>query len=350
MKALVLGAFGDLGVEERPDPTPGPGDLVVSVTATGICGSDIHGFTGDNGRRHPGQIMGHETVGRVHILGREVTSPAPGTVVTINPVLACGSCPACVAGRPQACAQPVVLGVKPDVPAAFAELVAVPARNVIPLPERMPAEHGALVEPLSVGYHAARRAGTIAGQCVLVVGGGPIGQACVLAALRLEAAVVAASEIDPGRRQLLAKLGAIPLSPGEDMPLDVAKALGGPATVVLDAVGSSNSLADAVKCSAPGGRIVLVGMAEPAITLPAYGISTEEREIAGSFCYSAAEFLETAQWAATVPERLNLLIQGRVGLDGAARAFQELAEQRSSASKILVFPHGVPAPVEKTQP
>jgi len=344
MRALVLRAFGDLRVEERPDPAPGPGDVVVAITATGICGSDIHGFTGDNGRRHPGQIMGHETVGRVRTLGPEVTGPAPGTAVTINPVLACGSCPACVADRQQACAQGTVLGVNPAVLAAFAELVAVPARNVVPLPDGMPAEHGALVEPLSVGYHAARRAGTIAGRCVLVVGGGPIGQACVLAALRLEAAAVAASEIDSGRRELLAELGATPLSPGEDMPLDVARALGGPATVVIDAVGSGKSLADALNCCAPGGRIVLVGMGEPAVTLPAYAISTEEREIAGSFCYSATEFRETAQWAATAPDLLNLLIQGRVGLDGAARAFQELAQQRSSASKILVFPNGVPEP------
>ena len=159
MKALVLRGAYDIAVEERPEPQPGPGEVVVEVIATGICGSDFHGYSGENGRRHPGQVMGHETVGRIDELGSGVTDLAPGQLVTINPVMACGVCAACRDGQQQWCSRRVVLGVAPEIPAAFADRVAAPAKNVVVLPESMPAELGALVEPLAVGYHAVRRGG-----------------------------------------------------------------------------------------------------------------------------------------------------------------------------------------------
>ena len=343
MRALVLRSFGDLDVEDRPDPVPGPDELVVAVTATGICGSDIHGFTGENGRRSPGQVMGHETVGRVVALGPGVTGPNPGTAVAVNPVIGCRSCAACAAGQEQACPNGRVIGVAPELSAAFAELMAVPSRNVVQLPPAMPEEHGALIEPLSVGYHAARRAGNLASTPVLVIGGGPIGQACALAAARLGATTVAVSEIDPHRRQLLSRLGATPVDPAAGpLARQVAGALGGPAAVVIDAVGSSRSLDDAMTSAAPGASVVLVGMGMPIIDLPAYTVSTKERSLIGSYCYSPSEFRETAEWAGTVPGQLANLIDGRTALDGAPAMFRSLAEDHGSASKVLVFPSGVP--------
>ncbi len=157
MKALVLRGDYDIAVEERPDPRPGSSEVVVEVIATGICGSDFHGYSGENGRRHPGQVMGHETVGRIDELGSGVTGLAPGQLVTVNPVMGCNDCAACASGQQQWCSRKVVLGVAPEISAAFAERVAVPAANIVTLPEEMPAELGALVEPLAVGYHAVRR-------------------------------------------------------------------------------------------------------------------------------------------------------------------------------------------------
>lgn len=345
MRALVLRDFWDLAVEERADPQPAPGEVVVRVTATGICGSDVHGFTGENGRRRPGQVMGHEMVGRVHVeppAARVAEGLHPGAVVTVNPVLACGSCPACAAGREQACPGKRVIGVHPDISSGFAELIAVPAGNLVALPASMPEEYGALVEPLAVGFHAARRGGCGPADRVLVVGGGPIGQACVLAAGRLGAAAVAVSEPDAYRRELVSRLGAVPLDPSagavRTLPGHVADALGGPATLVLDAVGSTASLRDALECAVLGGRVVLVGMAAPRPELAAYAISTEERSLIGSFCYSADEFRATARWVGAAPPELSCLIDERVGLDGANDAFTRLAGGDSQASKILVLP------------
>jgi threonine dehydrogenase-like Zn-dependent dehydrogenase len=118
--------------------------------------------------------------------------------------------------------------------------------------------------------------------------------------------------------------------------------LGGPATVVVDAVGITRTVADALAASDLGARIVLVGMGSPQLDLAAYAISTGERSLVGSFTYSPAEFTETAAWVGTVPDGIASLIDGRVGWEGASQSFDDLARGRSTASKILVFPQGPP--------
>ena len=179
------------------------------MIATGICGSDFHGYSGENGRRHPGQVMGHETVGRIDELGSGVAELAVGQLVTVNPVMSCGMCcrPACH-GQQQWCTRRVVLGVAPEISAAFADRVAVPAANIVPLPEDMPEELGAL------GGAAWRSATTRYAAVmprpedrVLVIGGGPIGQACLLAARRLGVSTCLV-RCQPSRRDLCARLGA----------------------------------------------------------------------------------------------------------------------------------------------
>jgi threonine dehydrogenase-like Zn-dependent dehydrogenase len=343
VKALVLRGSYDIAVEDRPDPKAGPDDVVISVIATGICGSDFHGYSGENGRRHPGQVMGHETVGRIDELGANVTDLAVGQLVTLNPVLGCGECAACRDGQQQWCSRRVVLGVAPEISAAFADRVAVRASNVVALPEEMPEELGALVEPLSVGYHAVRRGGASADDRVLVIGGGPIGQACLLAARRVGVSNLVVSDVSPSRRDLCAKLGAQVIDPSAEKIADAVTArLGGAATLVIDAVGVTPTVTDAFAASGLGSRIVLVGMGSPRLDLDAYAVSTGERTLIGAFTYTADDFAQTAAWVGTVPDGIEALIDGRVGWDGAPQSFEDLARGRSAASKILVFPQGPP--------
>lgn len=345
MRALVMKADWKLQVEVLPDAEPGPGQVRLSILATGICGSDIHGFTGENGRRFPGQVMGHETVARISALGAGTAGGdlAEGQLVTVNPVIACGTCDACRSDAQQRCAARRVIGVDPALCSAFAEEMTVPAGNVVPLPENMPAEYGALVEPLSVGFHAAVRGGCGAGDRVLVVGGGPIGQAAALGALRLGADRVAVSETAPRRRALLRRLGLTALDPLAGDLTDLAgDALGGRPTLTLDAVGATGTVANALTSTDLGGRVVLVGMHAPRVEIPAYAVSTEERALIGSFCYSASEFARTAQWAARTELDLSVLVEGRVGLDEAADSFTSLARGENPAAKVLVYPHTVP--------
>ncbi|WP_031468250.1 zinc-dependent alcohol dehydrogenase [Sciscionella sediminilitoris] len=338
MKALVLRDFWDFQVDERERKTPGPGEVTVRVFATGICGSDLHGYTGQNGRRVAGQVMGHETVGHIAELGAGVEGLAVGDVVTVNPVLACGNCPACAAGQEQACPDKTVIGVSAGYSSAFAEYFLAPARNLVRLPETMPIEYGALVEPLAVAYHAANRGGCGGADAVLVLGGGPIGQSAILAARMLGATAIAVSEPDPARRRLCAELGATPLDPAEgDLAAGTVTALGRKADLVLDAVGTSATIADAFSCSVFGARVVLVGMNAPQLELPAYSVSTEERSLIGSFCYTARHFREVADWVATAPAELAALVEETVPVRDAPETFAGMARgSKAVAGKVLV--------------
>lgn len=345
MRALVFKGPWELAVEDVDGPEPGAQDVLLRVVATGICGSDVHGFSGENGRRHAGQVMGHETVGVVEEVGSAVDQTLgvrPGAVATVNPLIACGTCPGCRSGAPQSCPNRRVIGVTPEIVSAFAERLVAPAANIVTLPPEMPVHYGALVEPLAVGLHAARRGGCTEQDSVLVIGGGPIGQACVLAARRLGARRVLVSEPDPRRRALAGSLGAETVDPaGTDLADEVQRAFGAPATLVLDAVGSTASQQACVAGSTFGARIVLLGMNAPLLELSAYAISTEERTLVGSFCYTPAEFEDTARWVGGAPEVLERLVDDHIDLPGAPRAFDELARGVSTASKILVHPHGV---------
>ncbi|WP_197676469.1 zinc-dependent alcohol dehydrogenase [Nakamurella panacisegetis] len=334
-----------------PDPQAGDGDVVIDIVATGICGSDIHGFTGENGRRVPGQVMGHETVGRIAALGSGTNEYglSAGALVTVNPVIGCGHCADCLAGQNQNCPDKVVIGVATSFSSAFAQQMAVPAANVVVLPESMPAEYGALVEPLAVGYHALRRGRCGPSDHVLIIGGGPIGQACVLAAQRLDAAAVVVSEPDPHRRDVVEALGAVAVDPGAvdeaGLPAMVADALTGRPSIVVDAVGIGATMATAFACAPLGATVVLVGMGAPQISLAAYEISTKERSVVGSFCYDPEEFRQTAKWVGTAPAVLAHLIDERVSMAEAQSSFAALANGQSKASKILVFPNVAEGPV-----
>jgi threonine dehydrogenase-like Zn-dependent dehydrogenase len=334
MRALVLAEHWSLEVQERPTPPVGPGDVRLDVIATGICGSDLHGYTGENGRRHAGQVMGHETVAVV--AGDDRGDLQPGTVVTVNPVLGCLVCPSCRSGEPQRCPQRRVIGVDPAIVSAFADQLVAPARNVVPLPPGVKPQHGALVEPLAVGYHAVRRGRVTPHDRVLVLGGGPIGQAVVLGAQRLGAPPVVVSEPDAHRRGTVSRLGAHGIDPTSGGLDRVADLLGGPPTLVVDAVGLTPTLATALEASAPGARIVLVGMGAPEVTLAAYAVSTAEREVIGSFCYSDRDFRDTAAWLPDAGEQLALLVDDVVALDAAPATFAALARGEVLASKVLV--------------
>jgi threonine dehydrogenase-like Zn-dependent dehydrogenase len=338
MRALVLRDYGTMAVEEVLDPVLGDDEVLIRTVATGICGSDIHGFTGHNGRRFPGQVMGHETVGVVVELGSALAPDtlAIGTPVTFNPVLLSDEALQRFAGREQRADDRTVVGVSPQRPAAFAEFVAIPARNVVPLPTRMPIAHGALVEPLAVALHACRRVG-VENRRVLVIGGGPIGQSIVLAARRCGAGRLWLSETNPQRRQLCERLDAEVLDPADGTPIDQLRAAGcDGADVAIDAVGTSETVSAALAAVVRGGSVCLVGMGDPQLSLPAYQISTDERTITGSFSYTYQTFRDAARWVGEGSAPFADLISDEVDLDDAPAAFARLAGPHPAPGKVLV--------------
>jgi threonine dehydrogenase-like Zn-dependent dehydrogenase len=337
MKALRLEELGQLAVVDLPDPQPGPGEVRLRIIATGICGSDIHGFTGENGRRVPGQVMGHESVARIDALGDGVTGLEVGAIATFNPVVVPADEADAFEGREQMAPGKHVIGVAPHVVSSFAQLITVPAGNVVPLPAAMPVELGALIEPLAVSVHAVRRSGARPGDRVVVLGGGPIGQSTVLALQMAGVERIAVTELSPSRRELVERLGAVAVdAAGDDVLGALRAALGGAADVAIDAVGIEPTLRTSLQATRIGGTVCLVGMGAPKLGLDAFLVSTEERSIVGSFTYSAQDFRDAAEWIGQAPPQAAELISKAVPLEGGHDAFAELAAHADIPGKVLV--------------
>ena len=290
MKALVYHGPNSGSVEEVPEPVPGEGELLVEVVQAGICGSDIHGYSGDTGRRFAGQVMGHEGFGRI-IDTNGVPGWTAGDRITFNPVLGCLECAECKSGRPNLCAKRTVIGVNAPYTGAFAERMAIPAGAALRLPDAVSDDGGAVVEPLAVGIHAVGRAEVRKGDHVAVLGAGMIGLVTVWAALHSEAAEVFATDFRHGNLDIARSLGATPVDARSSL-LDAIETKTGRRSVdrVIDAVGVTETMAVALSCARRDGTISVVGMGSPNVELSAFALTVEERTVRGSFCYSPADF------------------------------------------------------------
>ena len=344
MRVVVYEGPNKLSIEERGIPTPLEGQALVSVTANGICGSDIHGYTGETGRRVPGMVMGHEFVGTIANIGPNTEYPQGWTEKSqyaVNPVMSDGTCDVCAAGLNHHCRNRQIFGVTPSVVGAFSDYVIAPVENLIPIGDKVEPEWGALVEPMSVGYHAAKRSGIGPGQPLLVIGAGPIGTAVVLAARRIGAGPVIVSEPNPDRRNRIAALDVTAVDPiNDDLPArvkDICGDLG--AQYVIDAVGSSRTLADSLSLCSPMGTMVLLGMHEPTLSFDSYALSVAERHMVGSFCYTAEEFRETAEWVATAPRELEGFISTKVGFNQVAERFAIQGRGEDLSLKVVFTPN-----------
>lgn len=336
MRALGFNGPWDLTIADRPDPVFGESEVLIEIIATGICGSDVHGYSGETGRRTAGQIMGHETVGRVRDSGSAVTQLPAGTLVTVNPIRSCGHCEACLDGENQVCSELKVIGVAPHLDGTFAELIVVPEHNVVTVNPNIPVLHGALIEPLAVGYHAVVQGDLRSTDRLLVIGGGPIGQAVLLGARRAGVTSILVSEPSPERRELLEKLGFATTSP-QNLGLAITDVLGDKATAVIDAVGIDSSMSDALTHSTGRARIVLVGMGANRMSLDPYAISVAERRISGSYCYSDAHFRSTAEWVGEGHPELDLLIEKTLPLEDGPTAFRTIADGSVPSNKVMLL-------------
>jgi threonine dehydrogenase-like Zn-dependent dehydrogenase len=341
MRSLILKGPGALAVEERPDPVPGPGEAVVVPEAIGICGSDVHGYAGESGRRAAGMTMGHELYGRVVELGaRRPGDPSLelGANVVLNPVLGCGACALCAAGEPNLCWQRTVIGVDAPYPGGYSERLLAPVGSLVAIDPAV-GTTASLVEPLAVALHAVAQAGVREHDRVAVLGSGMIGLCCAWAALRAGAASVHATDMDPAKTALATELGARGVTVGE-RPLRAALDDDGidHVDVVVDAVGLSATCAEGLEVVRAGGTVAIVGMGTPQLTLPAWPLITRERRVIGTFCYSDPHFAEAVRAVERRELVAHTFVDREIGLDAAPAVFAELAAGGPGRIKTLVRP------------
>ena len=276
MRALIVDGGRSVRLADWPEPQPADGELRVHVRVAGVCGSDVQAMHGGVANLPLPLIMGHEFGGVLD----------DGTPVVINPMLACGRCAACDAGRTHLCPQRRVLGFR--AAGGFAERVVVPRRNAVPA-AGLSATQAALVEPVANGVHAWHRAGRPTG-AVAVLGAGAVGMSLlhVLRSRGLREVTV----IDPvaERREHARSAGASA----------TAERLQGQFEAVFDAAGTASTRRDAVACTQPGGTVALLGLHDDVLQLPASALVVGDRTLAGCFAYTEAEFAEAVELAATL--------------------------------------------------
>jgi len=319
--SLVLTRFNEFEVKERALAELTDENAIVRILATAICGSDIHGASGATGRRFPDQVMGHETCGVVEKVSTSAGSNFVGKRVVINPVISCHQCELCLGGKEYVCRSRKVLGVTKVVDGAFAQYVIAPIRNLALISEEVSPVLATAVEPLAVGYHAVVRAGVESTDRVLIIGGGPIGQAIGLACTRVGVKNFVISEPSDAKREFISKFSFKSISPIE---LSSFYENNAKPTVVFDAVGNTHSFSDAFKFSDVAARIVLVGMDTPDLAIPSFEVSADERTILGSYCYTDKEFADTANWLGDNHKLVAPFISDVTPMDKAPEMFEKL--------------------------
>ncbi len=352
MKALLLEKPGELVGVDIDRPQPAAGEVRIRVAACGICGSDVHGYTGESGRRIPPLVMGHEAAGTIDAVGEGVTNFTVGDRVALDSTVFCGDCDHCRAEQENLCTHRQVLGVSCGVyrrHGCFAEYAVVPARGVYPIPDSLDFVSASLLEPLTIALHAVNLGG--AGpqtRSAVVVGCGMIGLS-VIAALRARGVQrIAAIDLDTDRLAAATKHGAektIPAGPEAGRAaaawgVEVSGAAEGDvdgADLVIEAVGNTPAVQTAVAAATRGGTVVLVGNIAPAIELPLQLVVTRQLRLQGT-CSSAGCYPEAIQLAAEGVVDLSSFVSRVAPLSEGADWFTRLRNHEPGLVKVVLEP------------
>ncbi|MBL9154292.1 MAG: galactitol-1-phosphate 5-dehydrogenase [Verrucomicrobiales bacterium] len=343
MKALTLTAYHQFEFGDAPEPEIGPEEVLVSVKACGICGSDIHGMDGSSGRRQPPIIMGHEAAGEISRVGSAVTGWQPGDRVTFDSTVYCGKCPACLGGQMNLCPNRNVLGVSCGDyrrHGAFAEYVAVPQHILYRIPAGIPYEQAAFAEPISIALHGVNRLPLRPGDSAVVVGAGLIGLLVIQALKAKGAGLVIAVDIDEKRLALAKELGADhALISGDTVPAQVRELVGNGdgADVALEVVGFGPTMKIAVESVRKGGSISCVGNLKAEVPFPLQAVVTRELNVFGS-CASAGEYAEAVKAVAEGTIRVEPLISAVADLKDGADWFRRLYKNEEGLMKVILKP------------
>jgi L-iditol 2-dehydrogenase len=341
VKAAILYKPGEIRIEEVDKPRIRADEILIRVKAVGVCGSDVHYYK--RGRIGPYMvesplILGHECSGIVEEIGSEVRHLAVGERVAIEPGVPCRRCQFCKAGRYNLC-RDVVFMATPPVNGAFTEYVATAADFVYRLPVDMTCAEGALIEPLAVGMHAARRGGVSAGSRVAALGSGTIGLMTIAAAEAHGATEIYAVDLAPNRLALAAKIGATETINAADA--DAVEAIlelthGEGVDIVFETAGAVETVKQTFDVVKRGGTVVWVGLpAQETVPLKVAHIIDEELTIQTVFRY-ANVYPDAIRLVASGRLDLKPLITHEFPLEQTGEALRFADEQKEMAVKVMV--------------
>ncbi|MDF3145732.1 MULTISPECIES: alcohol dehydrogenase catalytic domain-containing protein [unclassified Streptomyces] len=315
--------------------TPGPGEVELAPAYVGICGTDLHIFHGDmDARVAAPAVLGHEMSGRVVRVGEGVEGWAPGDAVTVMPLRWDDTCPACRAGHQHVCQHLDFIGI--DSPGAMQQRWIVPASTLVRLPDALPLDRAALVEPTAVAVHDVGRAEVAEGEKVVVVGGGPVGILIALVA-RAAGAEVRVVELSAHRRLLAEELGLTAWNPADvDVPALVSAWTGDAgADVAFEVSGAAGGVDTAVDVLGVRGRLCLVAIHPRPREVNLHRFFWRELTLVGARLYDRSDFEKAVALVADGTIPADRLISKVVPLTQAPAAFEAL-EGGGDVMKILV--------------
>ena len=268
MKIAYLTGIRRVELDDGPEPKlQRPDDVLINVITVGVCGSDMHyyrtGRIGDMVVEYPFAV-GHEFCGEVLEVGPEVDRVRRGDRVAVDPLIPCGRCDQCTAGREHTCRDQVFLGCPGQMQGCLAERIVMPQRCCYPVPETLTSEQAALIEPFSIGLYAQRLAGDMAGKSVAILGVGPIGLCVLLAARAAGAERVFVTDIRDNRARLAAECGADWAGNPEkqDVVAEILRRQPEGVDFAYECAGEQETLDQAVGVLTPGGKVLIVGIPE----------------------------------------------------------------------------------------
>jgi L-iditol 2-dehydrogenase len=339
MKAVEIKRIGYAELVEMERPKAGPGEVLVRVHATGICGSDLAAYLGRHPYRIPPVVTGHEVAGIVEAVGEGVAELGVGEPVIIEPHVGCGQCFYCESGDYNLCKQKRVLGTT-SWPGSFAEYVVVPAPCAYKVPSDIPFSVVTLLEPLCVGLHAAGKASLKPGATVAILGSGTIGLTLLLAVLQSKPSKVICSDIRRRNLDMALSLGAThAIDPREkDITEEVHRITDdcGMDTCFI-AVPSDQVVAQALAIARPKGTIVLIALFEEPSRVDLSEIQLRERQLIGTLMYTRQDYLKAVELLPSLRDSLAKLITHHVSIEQLPDMLDALSHGRVEDSiKVVV--------------
>ena len=341
MRALIYEEPWKMTLQNLPKPALKAGEVLIKMESVGICGSDVHGFTGESGRRAPGMVMGHEIVGRIVETAPDVMTPEVGQRVTVFNVLS-DHAPTPEEGDPSFLNKRVV-GVNLGTRGAMAEYLAIPSANAIPASEEIAAEVSVLAEPVAVALHGFHRLAekSIKPQKIVIIGSGTIGLCSLLVAKSLGFMDVTVIDLISDKLQRAKNFGGKTLlietnSTPDEVAGQFKEKLGSNPDLVIDAVGIEDSFNQAFQLVSEKGSLLLIGNLAKSVDLPLQDLVSKEISLIGTYGFDQKAFRLAVDTLPAFQDQLQTFIEGHCTLEETPEIMTALAKGERKALKIVI--------------
>ena len=337
MRQAVLSAPGKIEFREVPEPTPGPGEILLRVQRIGVCGSDVHVNHGKHPFTSYPVVQGHEFSAIVEAVGEGITNIRPGTKCTARPQIVCGECGPCLQGDYNICDVLKVEGFQ--APGCAQDLFITTPEKIVSLPDSMSFEQGALVEPTAVAVHAAGRAGDLISKSVAVLGAGPIGNLIAQLARCRGAKKLLIRDLSDFRLDIAQQCGITEISnPGTEYMAEASKRILGDEgfDIAFEAAGVEAAMDDAVASIRKGGTVVVVGVFDEKPRVDMAVVGDRELNLIGTLMYKHEDYEQAVELIACGDVITEPLVTRHFPFEQYADAYTFIDEQGDKTLKVMI--------------